>query len=287
MRSRASVIKLLSLGYTSKFIEDCRASVFKGRRHEIQKEHLLALQELPFASNTTTHTEKEEPIATFPLTYHPCTERLKPRVNEMGLRLAFTTNSTLQQQLKHKSITCQQPKGSVYVVNCSACTKVYIGQTGKHAEDRMLEHSRGPTYTNPSVGAVNNHNKISGHCMDLLNPTKVFQSDCTYTRTTVEAALIHVAPTVDRNTASASTDNNELVAPMICRATKLNWQKLANCIPHFDKRAIPNYKRHLFGNHEIVRPHPSQRSQLPGIPVSHRTRSRHPSEPNTPTSSSI
>ena len=41
----------LTLGYTHKFIEECRTSAYKGRRQEIQKEHMIALQELPFAIN--------------------------------------------------------------------------------------------------------------------------------------------------------------------------------------------------------------------------------------------
>ena len=264
----------LVLGYTSKFIEECRVSAHKGRRHEIQKEHLLALQELPFASHSTKHTEKKEPLATLTLVYHPRTERLKPRLNEMGIRLAFSTNSTLQQQLKHNSTTCDQPKGSVYVVNCSACTDVYIGQTGKHVEDRMLEHSRGPQYSNPSDGAIVKHNTKPGHCMDLQNPTKVFMSDCSFTRTTVEAALIHVAPTVESNTATASTRSNDLVAPVICRSTKFNWENLSTCIPHLDNRSVPSFKRHMFGGQEVVRPPPSHSSQWESIPVAHRTRSK-------------
>ena len=120
----------LALGYPSKFIEECRASAYKGRKHEVQKEHLLAFSELPFAINIeTTKTGKSEPLATLPLVYLPHTEKLQPRLHEMGIRLAFSTNSTLRQQLQHNS-TCDQPKGSVYVVNCSACPKVYVGQTG-------------------------------------------------------------------------------------------------------------------------------------------------------------
>ncbi|CAL4185379.1 unnamed protein product, partial [Meganyctiphanes norvegica] len=43
----------LQLGYTSKFLEECRASAHKGRRNELKRDNLLFLQELPFAENTT------------------------------------------------------------------------------------------------------------------------------------------------------------------------------------------------------------------------------------------
>ena len=262
----------LVLGYTSKFIEECRLSAHKGRRQEIQKGNLLALDELPFASHVSKHTEKSEPLATLTLVYHPRTEKLKPRLHEMGIRLAFSTNSTLRQQLKHKSTTCD-PQGSVYVVNCRDCTKVYVGQTGKHVEDRMLEHSRGPNYNSSSVGAMHTHSTSMGHEMDLDNPTNVFRSDCNYTRSAVEAALIHVAPTIQGNTATSSTRSDDLVAPVICRSVRFNWENLSNCIPHIDKRSIPRHKRRMFGNSDLIRPVSSNISRRRGSPVSSRLRS--------------
>ena len=77
--------------------------------------------------------------------------------------------------------------------------------------------------------------------------------NCYQTCVTVEAALIYVAETVQGNTATSNVDSRELVSPAICRATKLNWQKLAQCIPHFNKDAIPIHRRRLYGN-EIIRP---------------------------------
>ena len=191
----------------------------------------------------------------------------------MGIRLAFSTNSTLCQQLKHKSTTCD-PQGSVYVVNCRDCTKVYVGQTGKHVEDRMLEHSRGPNYNSPSDGAMHTHSSSMGHEMDLDNPTNVFRSDCNYTRSAVEAALIHVAPTIQGNTATSSTRSDDLVAPVICRSVRFNWENLSNCIPHIDKRSIPRHKRRMFGNGDLIRPESSNISSRRGSPVSSRLRSR-------------
>ena len=140
--------------------------------------------------------------------------------------------------------------------------------------------------------------------MNLQNPTEVFLSDCHYTRTTVEAALMYVAPTLQKNTASASTDHDKLVAPVICRATKFDWRKLSTCIPHLDTKSVPRFKRHLFGRQDTsesqvttsssqVNTQPShistQSSQVyptpSGIhaPIAHRTRSQ--TTPSLPTES--
>ena len=141
-----------------------------------------------------------------------------------------------------------------------------MGQTGKHVADRMRQHT--------GDGTITTHNQLAGHVMDLMNPTKVYNSDCYYTRITVEVALIHAAPTVPHNTASGSIASNDLVAPVICRATKFNWEKLSNCIPQLKEDAIPKQKRYLFGDQPIVRAPISIRSQPLPTPVAHNTRSR-------------
>ena len=262
----------LQLGYTEGFIQKCRLSAYKGRMNEIKKENLQALQVLPFAGNITVSAEKQEPLASLTLPYHPCMHKLTPRLTEMGIRLSFSSNSTIGRQLRRKTTTRAQPRGSVYVVNCSGCEQVYVGQTGKPVGDRMGEHSR-DAVDDSQYSAVHRHNALPGHTMDLRNPNPVFNSDCRSTRTTVEAALIHVAPTVLNNTASASIDSNHLVAPLICRATRFDWKKLSEIMPQLTKDAIPRYKRSLFGG-EISRPPPSMRSQPPLTPVSRRTRSQ-------------
>ena len=261
----------LELSYTEKFIEKCRISAYKGRINEIKKGNLAALQDLPFAIHTITQSVKQEYLATLTLPYHPCILRLQPRLSEMGIRLSFSSNSKLQQQLRRKSGIGEQPKGSVYVTNCTGCTEVYIGQTGKHVSDRMEEHRR--TSSNELKGAVYKHNKIPGHFMDLKNPTKVYSSDCYQTRVTIESALIHVAPTVQSNTSTSSNNSNILVASTICRSAKLNWENLARCIPQFDLKAVPPHKKSLYGSHvPLVRPPPETSSQPPGTPVAARTR---------------
>ena len=264
----------LKLGYTAQFIEKCRKSAIKGRNNEVR-----------LGRSPGTNTRKQEPLATLTLTYHPTEMQLRPQLSAMGIRLAFSTNSSLGRQLRRRTPACSKPKGSVYVVNCSGCSEVYIGQTGRQAENRMTEHSNVPS-SDSCNGAVHRHNTIRGHTMDLRNPTLIYKSDCYQTRVTVEAALINVAPTVQGNTATACVDSNDLVSPAICRATKLNWHKLAHCIPHFNKEAIPTYRRSHFGR-GILRPAQHLRSQPPGTPVAGRTRSQQASRSNLEASSSI
>ena len=195
----------------------------------------------------------------------------------MGIRLAFSSNSALHRSLCHSTSAGSKPKGSVYVINCSGCSKVYIGQTGREVETRMGEHSGVPG-SDSMNGTVHKHNSTPGHTMDLNNPTLVYRSDCYYTRVTVEAALIHIAPKIEGNSATSCVDADVMVASAICRATKLNWQKLAGCIPHFRKDSVPKHKRYLFGN-DILRAPPQLRSQPMGTPIARRTRAQVNSRP--------
>ena len=144
-----------------------------------------------------------------------------------------------------------------------------MGQTGLVVQDRMEAHARDPAY-GTALGAIHHHNALNGHQMDLCNPTQVFYSDCKSTRCTVEAALIHTAPTIPHNTASASIADNDLVAPVICRATRFNWNKLSECIPNLDNRIIHRSKKHLFGIERISRPP----LPVPNTPIAMRTRAR-------------
>ena len=230
-----------------------------------------ALQELPYAINKVETDVKKEPLATLTLPYHPSMMKLRPRLSQMGIRLAFSSSGTLGQQLRRRTPACTQPRGSVYVINCSACSDVYVGETGKMVHERMREHEYGNTVV---LGAVKRHNSNPGHHMDLRNPTQVFHSDCPNTRKTVEAALIHAAPTVKNNTASTSVTNDEVVAPIICRSTKFNWANLSRCIPDIPLKAIPKYKQHLFSNQTIQRPPRHLRTDSTGTPIAHSTRSR-------------
>ena len=133
----------------------------------------------------------------------------------------------------------------------------------------MEAHARDSTY-GTALGAIHHHNALSGHQMDLCNPTQVYY--------TIEAALIHTAPTIPHNTASASIADNDLVAPVICQATRFDWNKLSECIPNLDNRIIHRSKKHLFGSERIPRPPPP----IPSTPIAMRTRARNGIEGTQP-----
>ena len=87
--------------------------------------------------------------------------------------------------------------------------------------------------------------------------------------------IIHATPTVKNNKGSISVEHNDIVALVIFRSTKFNWEKLTECIPQMNKRAVPYSKRKLFGDHAtITNPPRNLRSDAKGTPIAHSTRSR-------------
>ena len=95
----------LQLGYTSKFIEDCKKSAIRGRRNEINPRR-----------STGTLTVKEKPLATITLPYHSSMMRLRPRLSAMGIRLAFSSNSSLHHQLCRSTATGTKPCGWILCI---------------------------------------------------------------------------------------------------------------------------------------------------------------------------
>ena len=78
-------------------------------------------------------------------------------------------------------------------------------------------------------------------------------------------------------------DNNDMVAPVICRDTRFSWKKLADTIPQLSKQSILRLLKHMFGR-EAIRPPNQLRSQPLPPPVSSRTRSH--GSPDDPSQSS-
>ena len=74
-----------------------------------------------------------------------------------------------------------------------------------------------------------------------------------------------MAPTIQGNTATASNNNNDLVAPVICRSTKFNWQKLANTIPHLNTNAVHYRKRTPVAHRTRRRLHTAQQLGKPNL----------------------
>ncbi len=71
-------------------------------------------------------------------------EAIRRSLNPEGIRVTFTSTSTLAKSLTHVKGSIPKDKASqlVYKLSCQDCTTVYIGETSRSVADRMKEHSQ-------------------------------------------------------------------------------------------------------------------------------------------------
>ncbi len=63
-------------------------------------------------------------------------------LNPEGIRVAFTSTSTLGKSLTHVKDSKDKASQLVYKLSCQDCTTESIGETSRSVADRMKEHSR-------------------------------------------------------------------------------------------------------------------------------------------------
>ena len=84
-----------------------------------------------------------------------------------GLRSAFyTVNRARDLFVKLKDPLPPEEKSGVYKLNCSDCSAVYIGQTGRKLTSRVLEHERAVRLKTPEKSAFAAHLLDTQHTFD-------------------------------------------------------------------------------------------------------------------------
>ena len=84
------------------------------------------------------------------------------------IKVVFRSLSTLCYRLVYPQnpVLLDQQKGVVYSIPCSACPKVYIGQTGRTLRHRLAEHQQVKN-DDVAASALTEHTLDIGHPLDL------------------------------------------------------------------------------------------------------------------------
>ena len=93
----------------------------------------------------------------------------------------------------------------VYCLPCRDCDLVYLGQTGRDLNTRLIEHKRSIRYAQES-SAVFHHVKNFNHTFEWDKASLVFKSNCSYRRKIVESALIEECPNINISKGQWSPD---------------------------------------------------------------------------------
>ena len=88
-----------------------------------------------------SHTKQRKKLITF--TYHsPLMHKVINLFKRTDLNIAFRTSNTIYNQLWDTSPQNKINSSGIYRLQCKACNKSYVGQTGRSIEIRHREHIR-------------------------------------------------------------------------------------------------------------------------------------------------
>lgn len=114
-----------------------------------------------------------------------------------GVRTVFQSGTTLRNQLVRPKDPAlpERRDGVVYRIPCTACDKVYIGETGRPVGERMTEHRRDVRLGRTDNSAVAEHAWNSDHHPNWDEVHCIAQDKHWYTRRVKEAIQIRLHPT--------------------------------------------------------------------------------------------
>ena len=149
--------------------------------------------------------------------------------------------------LNHISyVTGQNPWEStryigVYVLTCDkdTCQDIYVGQS-KNISDRFTQHANAKTcstYGKSYVSAT--HSKMRGHDIDPAKGKKPYLSTSLSHRLIIETCLISLCRTVNGNKATSNVRDMDIIAPIVLRASLVDWKALSEAQPSRNIDIVP------------------------------------------------
>ena len=123
-----------------------------------------------------------------------CRELIEPILNSHDIRVTYKNCSSLRSKLVKTKPPCISEDGSgVYVVPCSDCPDLYIGETGRTLATRLKEHKSYVRYAKQS-SAIFNHVHSQNHNINWNASKIVYHSNDIKKRLIVESSLIQQIP---------------------------------------------------------------------------------------------
>ena len=100
-------------------------------------------------------------------------QSIRRALSSLAIKVTFCPLRTLRQELVHPKdpIPEWQRKGVVYRVLCSECLQVYIGQTDRSLDHRIVKHRWALRNGDVVALTLAEHELTTGHKMDLSKAT--------------------------------------------------------------------------------------------------------------------
>ncbi|XP_041483471.1 uncharacterized protein LOC121430261 [Lytechinus variegatus] len=122
--------------------------------------------------------------------------QLRRHLEKYSIRAVFKSDTTIRKQLVRPKDPALPGRldGVVYKIPCGACDKVYIGETGRPVNERMLEHRRDVKHRRIDSSAVAEHAWNADHPPNWDEVSCIARDKHWYTRRVKEAIQIRLHP---------------------------------------------------------------------------------------------
>ena len=136
----------------------------------------------------------------------------------------------------------------VYVLTCDkdTCQEIYVGQS-KDIDVRFTNMQM-PRHVQRMVKsyASATHSKMPGHDIDSAKGKRPYLSTSLSHRLVIETCLISLCNTVNGNKATLNVRDMDIIAPIVLRASPVDWRVLSEVQPGLNIDIVPRKYRPFF-----------------------------------------
>ena len=232
------------LGYTKNFIDKAKLSAREGRDREVRIREGIE-QCNPPRERSRFHIN---------LPYNRASNRLSYRFGQRGIDVTFTNRDSIRSRVTNK-IQCATNSG-IYVLTCKldSCEKVYVGQS-HNIPKRLSQHTDAKTRASMRYYTSVKHTR-RGHELEPANAVVPYKSNSLSHRLIIETCLISLLNTVPGNKASSDRRDMNILAPVILKASPIDWKIVAEIQPSLNPEIAPMTYRKFFLLHLAMGPLP-------------------------------
>ena len=222
------------LGYTKDFINKAKLSARVGRDREVRIREGIEQCSPP----------RERSRFHITLPYNRASSRLSYRFGQRGIDVTFTNKDSIKSRVASK-VHCVTNSG-IYVLTCKldSCEKVYVGQS-YNIPKRLSQHTDAKTRPSMRYYTSVKHTR-RGHELEPANAVIPYKSNSLSHRLVIETCLISLLNTVPGNKASSDIRDMNILAPVILKASPIDWKIIAEIQPSFNPEMAPKTYRKFF-----------------------------------------
>ena len=176
--------------------------------------------------------------------------KLSHQFRQRGVDVSYSNKDSVRSRINSRKHN--NTNSGVYVLTCDGdtCQEIYVGQS-KDINDRFSQHASAktcPVYGKSYASAT--HSKMRGHDIDPAKGKRPYLSTSLSHRLVIETCLISLCRTVNGNKATSNVRDMDIIAPIVLRASPVDWKVLSEVQPSLNIDIVPRKYRPFFSPNE-------------------------------------